>query len=110
MVSDTYAGIWCWFGAPPPAPSQPNKKFLSDNSNVENLTDFDFDKFYNFLLSQLLDWRFNPRQNIEQIKLTAEFWISSSEMKRIISHQCDLQDNKNIIVGAFCTSFHIDEI
>ena len=60
------------------------------------------DKFHNFL-SQLLDWRFNPRQNIGQIKLTAELGISGSEMKRIISHECDPQNNTNIIAGAFCT-------
>ena len=52
------------------------------------------DKFYNFL-DELLNWRFNPRQNIGQIKLSAGDFQFKDERNNFT--QMRLKKNANII-------------
>ena len=52
------------------------------------------DKFYNFL-DELLNWRFNPRQNIGQIKLSAGDFQFKDERNNFT--QMWLKKNANII-------------
>ena len=52
------------------------------------------DKFYNFL-DELLNWRFNPRQNIGQIKLSAGDFQFKDERNNFT--QKWLKKNANII-------------
>ena len=52
------------------------------------------DKFYNFL-DELLNWRFNPRQNIGQIKLSAGDFQFKDERNNFT--QMWLKKNANIV-------------
>ena len=52
------------------------------------------DKFYNFL-DELLNWRFNPRQNIGQIKLSAGDFQFRDERNNFM--QMWLKKNANIV-------------
>ena len=71
----------------------PSKSFYQMIQMLEIWQTF-VDKFYNFL-DELLNWRFNPRQNIGQIKLSAGDFQFKDERNNFT--QMWLKKNANII-------------